>query len=130
MIVTAVYDTKPYDKEHLASATGTGVEWHFHDFRLSAATSSAAEGAQAVCVFVNDNGDRACLEKLVGFDIYGKTVGIVGTGRIGKIAAQIFSGFEAKVVAYDPFPAHDWAGKYGVRYVDLDTLLALKGTTL
>ena len=64
------------------------------------------------------------LSGLVGFDIAGKTVGIVGTGKIGRIAAQIFRGFDANVLAYDPFPATDWANERGVRYTDLDNLLA------
>jgi D-lactate dehydrogenase len=63
------------------------------------------------------------LNGLVGFDIHGKTVGIVGTGRIGKIAAQIFRGFEARVIAYDPFPSPEWAAKHGVEYTDFPSLL-------
>ena len=64
------------------------------------------------------------LSGLVGFDIRGKTVGIIGTGKIGRIAAQIFRGFEANVIAHDPFPAPDWAKAHGIHYTDLDTLLA------
>ena len=60
----------------------------------------------------------------MGFDIHGKTVGIIGTGKIGRIAAQIFRGFEANVLAYDPFPASDWATQHGVKYTDRDSLLA------
>ena len=198
MIEVAVYDTKSYDREYLGNATGAeNVAWRFHEFRLCADTAAAAEGAQAVCIFVNDLADRACLEKLaaldvklialrcaghnnvdlpaarelglpvvrvpaysphavaehtvgllltlnrrihraynrvrelnfslsglVGFDIRGKTVGIIGTGKIGRIAAQIFRGFEANVMAHDPFPAPDWAKAHGIRYTDFDTLLA------
>jgi D-lactate dehydrogenase len=64
------------------------------------------------------------LSGLVGFDIQGRTVGIIGTGKIGRITAQIFRGFEASVVAYDPFPSSDWAITHGVKYTDLDSLLA------
>jgi D-lactate dehydrogenase len=64
------------------------------------------------------------LNGLVGFDLCGKTVGIVGTGRIGRIAAQILRGFETRVLAYDPFPAPDWAAARGVTYADFDTVLA------
>ncbi len=60
---------------------------------------------------------------LVGFDIHGKTAGIIGTGKIGRIAAQIFRGFGARVLAHDPFPAADWANEAGVEYSDLDSLL-------
>ena len=64
------------------------------------------------------------LSGLVGFDLHGKTVGIVGTGRIGRITAQIFRGFEAEVIAHDASPSAEWAASHGIRYVDFDTLLA------
>lgn len=63
------------------------------------------------------------LSGLVGFDLFGKTAGIVGTGKIGKITAQILRGFGMEVLAYDPCPSPDWAASFNVRYVDLDTLL-------
>ena len=58
------------------------------------------------------------LDGLVGFDLHGKTAGIVGTGKIGRIVARILSGFGMKVIAYDPFPSLEWAEKEGVEYVD------------
>lgn len=61
---------------------------------------------------------------LVGFDIFGKTIGIIGTGRIGQITAQIFRGFGANVIAYDPFPNSTWANTNGVRYTSLDDLFS------
>jgi D-lactate dehydrogenase len=64
------------------------------------------------------------LNGLVGFDVCGKTVGIVGTGRIGRITAQIFRGFGARVLAYDPVPAPEWAGHHGVEYAEFNALLA------
>lgn len=63
------------------------------------------------------------LNGFVGFDICGKTVGIIGAGRIGRIAAQIFRGFEAKVIACDLFPSFDWAKEHGVTYADFDTVV-------
>lgn len=63
------------------------------------------------------------LKGLIGFDIYGKTAGIIGAGRIGKIAAQILKGFEAKVIVYDPIQDLEWAKKYEVEYVDFPHLL-------
>jgi D-lactate dehydrogenase len=63
------------------------------------------------------------LSGLVGFDICGKTIGIIGTGKIGKITAQIFRGFDAKVLAFDPFPDHDWANGHQIRYTDMNSLL-------
>jgi len=64
------------------------------------------------------------LNGLVGFDVAGKVVGIVGTGKIGKVAAQIFHGFDAQVIAHDPFPDKDWAAKHQVEYRPLPDLLA------
>ena len=63
------------------------------------------------------------LSGLVGFDLHGKTIGVVGTGKIGKIAAQIFRGFGMEVLAFDPSPAPGWATAQGVRYVDFETVL-------
>lgn len=197
MIEVAVYDTKSYDREYLGEASkGAKIKWLFHEFRLSKATATAAAGARAVCLFVNDtanaevlsllkhqgtqmvamrcagfnNVDLAAakslqmpvvrvpaysphavaehavalcltlnrkihraynrvrehnfsLQGLVGFDLAGKTIGVIGTGKIGKIAAQIFRGFDMRALAYDPFPSNDWARERGVEYVPLEQLL-------
>lgn len=64
------------------------------------------------------------LAGLVGFDLFGKTCGIVGTGRIGRVTAEIFRGFGMRVVAHDPFPAAEWAAAQGIDYVPLAELLA------
>lgn len=64
------------------------------------------------------------LSGLAGSDIRGKIVGIIGNGRIGQIAAQIFRGFEANVLAHDSSPYPEWAKALGIQYTDLDTGLA------
>jgi D-lactate dehydrogenase len=196
MIQTVVFDTKPYDREALQHASaGLDIEWRFMDFRLSAETAVAAQGAQAVCTFVNDRVDRSCLKALaklgvkhvalrcagfnsidlpaarelgftvtrvpayspyavaehavalllalnrkiprannrvhdlnfalnglVGFDLHGKTAGIFGTGKIGRITAQILRGFGMRVLAFDPFPALEWAQQHGIEYTDARSL--------
>lgn len=61
---------------------------------------------------------------LVGFDLYGKTVGIIGSGTIGKITAQIFRGYGCEVLVYDPSPDSVWAKENGIEYVDLSKLLS------
>jgi D-lactate dehydrogenase len=48
----------------------------------------------------------------------------VGTGKIGRVAAEIFKGFGMRVVAHDPFPQADWATAHGIEYLPLDDLLA------
>ena len=58
------------------------------------------------------------LNGLTGFDMHGKTVGVVGTGRIGRVFADICKGFGMNVIAYDKFPAKD----SGIDYVSLDEL--------
>lgn len=199
MITTAVFDTKPYDREPLQSASADhGIEWRFLEFRLTKETAPLAKQAQAVCVFVNDQLDRPCLEALaaqgvklvalrctgfnnvdvvaakalkltvtrvavyspyavaehavsllltlnrkihrafnrvrelnfslnglVGFDLHGKTAGVMGTGKIGRIVGQILRGFGMKVLAYDPFPNREWAAQQGVEYVDASSLAGL-----
>ena len=62
------------------------------------------------------------LNALVGFDLHGKTAGIIGTGKIGRVAAEILRGFGMKVLAYDPFPSPDWAKQFQIEYTDLKTL--------
>jgi D-lactate dehydrogenase len=64
------------------------------------------------------------LAGLVGFDLHGKTCGIVGTGKIGRVAAEIFRGFGMRVVAYDPMPQPEWALQRGVEYLSFDDVLA------
>lgn len=196
-ISIAFYDTKSYDRDYFTRETANdGLDLQFHDFRLCASNASSAAGCQAICVFVNDRIDRACLEAvvsldihlialrcagfnnvdlvaarelgirvvrvpaysphavaehtvalllalnrkihrafnrvrelnfslggLVGFDLFGKTVGIVGTGKIGRITAEIFRGFGCEVIAYDPFPSTEWATKNGIKYDTIDQLL-------
>lgn len=63
------------------------------------------------------------LKGLLGFDLRGKTVGIVGTGRIGRIFCRLLSGFGCRILAYDPYP-HDEVIGMGAEYVDLEQLLA------
>ena len=60
------------------------------------------------------------LEGLVGFDLHGKTVGIVGTGKIGAVFAKIMAGFGCRLLAFDAFPRTDLP----VTYVTPDVLLA------
>ena len=59
------------------------------------------------------------LTGLTGFDFHGKTVGVVGTGKIGRIFIDICRGFGMHVIAYDRFPAKD----SGIEYVTMDELL-------
>lgn len=64
------------------------------------------------------------LSGLTGFDLYGKTVGVIGTGRIGRVFIDICRGFGMNVLAYDKFPAPGLDNGDTVRYTDLDELFA------
>jgi D-lactate dehydrogenase len=64
------------------------------------------------------------LDGLMGFDLHGKTVGVVGTGLIGSVLVRILSGFGCQVVAYDPVRSPDCEA-LGVRYLAMDDLLAI-----
>jgi D-lactate dehydrogenase len=62
------------------------------------------------------------LNGLMGFDMNGKTAGIIGTGKIAQIVINILKGFGMRVLAYDPYPNKVAADKLGFEYVELDQL--------
>jgi D-lactate dehydrogenase len=63
------------------------------------------------------------LERLIGYDLFGKTVGIVGTGRIGAALANIMMGFGCKIIAFDRYENKDLIAK-GVEYMSQDELFS------
>ena len=67
-----------------------------------------------------------CLDGLVGFELSGRTLGVIGTGRIGRTVAQIARGFGCRVIAYDIRPDVELARELDLdlKYVELDELLA------
>jgi D-lactate dehydrogenase len=86
-----------------------------------------AEHAMALLLTLNRKVHRAfnrvrelnfSVNGLVGFDLHGKTAGIIGTGKIGRIVAQIMRGFGMNVLAYDTFQNKEWAAQHGVEYTD------------
>ena len=88
---------------------------------------AVAEHAMALLLTINRRTHKAyirtrdfnfSLQGLAGFDLHGKTVGIVGTGKIGRVFADICRGFGMNILAYDKFPAKD----SGLHYVELPEL--------
>ncbi|AYV94170.1 hydroxyacid dehydrogenase [Fusobacterium necrophorum subsp. funduliforme] len=59
---------------------------------------------------------------LMGFDLHRKTIGVIGAGRIARIFIKIMRGFDARVIAYDPYSDESFAKELGYEYVDLETL--------
>jgi len=79
---------------------------------------AVAEHAAALLLTLNRKIHRAfhrvrelifSLNGIVAFDLYAKTAGIVGTGKIGRVIAEILRGFGMRAQAYDAFPNHEWA---------------------
>ncbi len=193
MITVCFYDAKPYDRDFFDIINEQyGFVINYYETRLNEYTARLAEGADAVCVFVNDDVSRSVIDKLcdfgvrliamrcagynnvdvvyadgripvvrvpaysphavaehamallltlnrkihkaflrtrdfnfslnglTGFDLHGKTVGVIGTGKIGSVFIEICKGFGMRVIAYDVAETND-----GVEYVELETLLGL-----
>lgn len=74
--------------------------------------------------YVRNRAGNFSLEGLMGFDMHGKTVGVVGTGKIGQCVVDILVGFGCRVLAYDKFPTPGLTHRQGVEYTELDTLLS------
>lgn len=99
-------------------------------FRVPAYSPHAvAEHAMALLLTVNRHTHKAhnrtrefnfSLQGLTGFDLYGKTVGIIGTGKIGRVFADICRGFGMRILAYDKYPNPET----GLDYGELDELFA------
>jgi D-lactate dehydrogenase len=192
----AVFSSKSYDRQFLDAANAGKHQLVYLEPRLDTSTVMTADGAEAVCAFVNDHLDKAVLETLarqgikllalrcagfnnvdllaakslgievarvpeyspysvaehavamiltlnrkihrasarvregnfaleglLGFDLHGKTVGVVGTGKIGYCFIRIMVGFGCKVLAYDPYPDQR-SVTAGAEYVDLPELLS------
>lgn len=92
---------------------------------------AVAEHAAALIMTLNRKTHKAynrvregdfSLRKLTGFDLYGKTVGVIGTGKIGEAFAKIMIGFGCKVLAYDIY-ANETLKQSGIEYTSLENLL-------
>jgi D-lactate dehydrogenase len=194
-VKVAVFSSKRYDVGKLSTAASGLHQLTFLEPRLVEETAGLADGYQAVCLFVNDQGSAPVLKRLVeggtrfvalrsagynhvdlkaaaelgmkvarvpaysphavaehtvglilalnrkihraagrvresnfslegllGFDLHGRTVGVVGTGRIGQEVAEIMTGFGCRLLATDPFQNKEVKALHAV-YVELDQLL-------
>lgn len=197
-MIVAAFSVKPYDQQFLeaaAAAAGGPIDWRWYGEPLRADTARLAEGAAAVCCFVNDTLDAACIETLaglgvnliclrcagfnqvdlqateahgipvvrvpeysphavaehtlglvlmlnrrlhkaynrvregnfaldglLGFDLHGRTAGVVGTGKIGRCVAEILLGFGCRVLAHDLHADNQLVSR-GVEYLPLEQLL-------
>ncbi len=191
----AMFSSKPYDRTYFDEFNGARHEIVYLEPHLNEQTVALAEGAKAVCCFVNDTVSAEVLQRLhemgvelvalrcagfnnvdleqaralgitvcrvpeyspyavaehtaglilvlnrnihrafsrvresdyslnglLGFDLHGKTVGVVGTGKIGVAFCNIMLGFGCKVLAFDPLQNEELKGR--VTYVGFDELCA------
>lgn len=116
-----------YNNVDLKSAFGK-----IHIVRVPAYSPYAvAEHAVALMLTLNRKIHRAYtrtrdsnfnINGLLGFDMHSKTVGIIGTGKIGKVIINILKGFEMNILAYDLYPDLDFSNKFAIKYVDLNMI--------
>ena len=112
----------------ISTATSLGIKV----YRVPAYSPYAvAEHAAALVLTLNRKTHKAynrvkeynfSIERLHGFDVHGKTVGVIGTGTIGLVFAKIMLGFGCKVIAFDPTESDD-AKQLGIQYVALEDVL-------
>jgi D-lactate dehydrogenase len=110
----------------------SSLEPDIHVVRVPAYSPHAvAEYAVTLMLTLNRKTHRAfyrtrdnnfSLTGLVGFDMHGKTAGIIGTGKIGRITAELLRCFGMHVLAHDLYPNQEWAKQHGVEYVDVSDL--------
>ena len=105
---------------------------HVHIMRVpSYSPYSVAEHAAALILSLNRKTHRAfyrtrdgnfSIDGLMGFDLHGKTAGVIGTGKIGQSLINILKGFGMRVLAQDIYPNEKFAKETGIEYTDLNTL--------
>ncbi len=95
-------------------------------------TTSTAEHTMSMILALSRNIPQACASlksgkwersKFTGVELYGKTLGVIGLGRIGSTVARMAKGFGMKIVACDPFLSNEVAAKMGVEMAELESLL-------
>lgn len=94
-------------------------------------TTSTAEHTMSMILSLSRNIPQACASvkagkwersKFSGVEVHGKTLGVIGFGRIGSTVASMARGFGMKIMAYDPYLSMEIAAKAGVEMVDLDKI--------
>lgn len=99
----AVYSTKQYDKKYLQQVNESfGFELEFFDFLLTEKTAKTANGCEAVCIFVNDDGSRPVLEELKKHGVKYIALRCAGFNNVDLDAAKELGLKVVRVPAYDP----------------------------
>lgn len=122
-IRAAGYDNVDIDK---ASELGIDVanvpEYSPHAIAEHALALMLALNRKLIIANEQVHNQNFTVDNLIGFDLHGKTVGIIGTGKIGSTLIKILSGFGCRLLAYDIRPDEELIDKYDVDYVSLPEL--------
>jgi len=117
-----------YDNINVAIAKNHGVQVTFTPGVLTKAVAELAMGLLLSTARNISAMDRLVRqgkwERITGTELSGKTLGIVGTGNIGREVAKRAAAFDMNMIAYDVWPNRDFAEQYGVRYVPLSELFS------
>ncbi|KAG7431084.1 D-lactate dehydrogenase [Fusarium oxysporum f. sp. raphani] len=110
----AVFSTKPYDKKYLSSVLGakhaeSGIELIFHEFALNEDTVSLVDGADAICVFVNDVVNDNVISALSEFGVKAILLRCAGFNNVDLDAAQRLRIMVANVPSYSPEAVAEFA---------------------
>jgi D-lactate dehydrogenase len=117
-----------YDNVDMDIARGLGItvanvpEYSPHAIAEHAVALMQALNRKIVLADRQVHGYNFTVDNLVGFDLHQKTIGIIGTGRTGAVAARILYGFGCRLLGCDILPNLELTALYGLQYVDLDTL--------
>jgi D-3-phosphoglycerate dehydrogenase len=117
-----------YENIDLDAARARGIAVAIADGAIADSVADMALALMLALARRLSQGDRAVRSgawpRLVGVEMRGKTLGIIGLGQIGRQVCRRAKGFGMQVVAYDPYPDERFARSWGVRYLSLDELLA------
>lgn len=106
----SIFSSKSYDRQWLSKADNhAGYELVFHSASLSNETVSLAEGASAVCAFVNDSLSASVLEKLHGYGVKAVLLRCAGYNNVDLAKAEELGLFVANVPSYSPEAVAEFA---------------------
>lgn len=115
-----------YDNIDVAAAQKYGIQITFTPGVLTKSVAELAMGLMLATARNTAAMDRFVRqgkwERITGTELSGKTLGIIGTGNIGREVGKRAAAFDMDIIAYDVWPNSDFAEKYGVRYVPLSEL--------
>mgnify|MGYP000890492162 CR=1 FL=1 len=116
-----------YDKVDLSAAKERGIAITITAGANENSVADLAVALMLACArnipLMNESVKKGTAGRPIGLEMWRKTLGVVGVGRIGKGVVRRAAGFEMRILCYDMDPDRKFAAQYGAKYVDLDTLI-------